>query len=97
MVKRFGKVLLVTVVILLSQGAYADEIRFTSIDMASGLSHNSALCVIQDQQGFIWIGTRDGLNRFDGTEFQIYKRNFHDSTSISNNQVNTIYESSDNS
>jgi ligand-binding sensor domain-containing protein len=63
--------------------------------MNSGLSHNSALCLMQDNNGFIWIGTRDGLNKFDGKNFTIYKRIFNDSTSLVNNQVNCLYESSD--
>lgn len=75
--------------------AYSQEIGFRRIDMSSGLSHNSALCFLQDSNGFMWVGTRDGLNRYDGIEFQTYKHLFKDSLSISNNHVNCIYQSSD--
>lgn len=76
--------------------SFRGEIRFSKIDMKSGLSHNSALCLIQDHNGLIWIGTRDGLNKFDGIDYTIYKHKFIDSLSISNNQVNCIYETSNN-
>lgn len=75
--------------------AFSNEISFRSIDMNSGLSHNSALCLMQARNGFIWIGTRDGLNKFDGKDFTIYKHIFDDSTSLINNQINCLYESSD--
>ena len=60
--------------------------------MNSGLSHNSVLCLAQDKSGLIWIGTRDGLNRFNGIDYTIYKHNFDDKGSISNNQINCLYE-----
>ena len=75
--------------------SFSNEISFRNLDMNSGLSHNSALCLMQDNNGFIWIGTRDGLNKFDGKNFTIYKHIFNDSTSLVNNQINCLYESSD--
>ena len=64
--------------------------------MNTGLSHNSALCMSEDHDGFIWIGTRDGLNRFDGKNNIIYKHIFDDTTSISNNQINCLFEMGNN-
>ncbi|MBN1597807.1 MAG: hypothetical protein JW894_05895 [Bacteroidales bacterium] len=49
-------------------------------------------CFLQDKNGFIWIGTRDGLNRFDGYEFKIYRYNSDDPNSISNNVIESIFE-----
>lgn len=40
----------------------------------SGLSHNTVMCLFQDSKGFIWVGTKNGLNRFDGHDFKIYMR-----------------------
>lgn len=71
-----------------------EDIRFSRIDMQTGLSNNSVLCLLQDHDGFIWIGTRDGLNRFDGIDYTVYKHEFDDSLSISNNQINCIFEAS---
>ena len=53
----------------------------------NGLSSNSATFVFEDHLGFIWIGTMDGLNRFDGSRFKVYRFNRNDSTSISSNVV----------
>jgi signal transduction histidine kinase/ligand-binding sensor domain-containing protein len=59
-----------------------------------GLSQNSAFAIIQDRKGFIWIGTKDGLNRFDGIGFQVY-RHSPDKNSLVNNHVKCLYEDSD--
>src|SRR5665648_727642 len=91
---KYRILLLLSMYILLT--SFEEEVRFSKIDMETGLSNNSALCIIQDHDGFIWIGTRDGLNRFDGIDNTIYKHKFDDSLSISNNQVNCIFEASNN-
>ena len=65
--------------------------------MNSGLSHNSVLALLQDHDGYIWIGTRDGLNKFNGIDYVVYKHNFRDTLSLSNNQINCLLEGSDNS
>ncbi|WP_321331603.1 two-component regulator propeller domain-containing protein [uncultured Bacteroides sp.] len=64
--------------------------RFYSTDKE--LSNSLINQVYQDKKGFIWIATENGLNRFDGTRFSIYKHNSADSTSIKNNYVRTLYE-----
>src|SRR3989339_40083 len=58
-----------------------------------GLSQNSALAIIQDRKGFIWIGTKDGLNRFDGIGFKVY-RHLLDKNSLVNNHIKCLYEDS---
>jgi len=57
-----------------------------------GLLHNSVTCVLQDSKGLLWIGTRGGLNRFDGYTFKTYKNNNNKLGSIGNNVINTIAE-----
>lgn len=42
------------------------------LDINKGLSNNDATCIIQDQEGFLWIGTQNGLNRYDGSKFKHY-------------------------
>lgn len=57
-----------------------------------GLSQTSVNCLIQDSKGFLWIGTQDGLNKYDGYTFRIFRNNPADTTSLSNNFINCIYE-----
>ncbi len=64
------------------------------IDVDRGLSQNSVSSIYQDKIGFIWIGTADGLNRFDGNDIRIYRHNYDDTNSISNNFINTIFPAS---
>lgn len=60
----------------------------------SGLSHNTVMCLFQDSKGFIWIGTKNGLNRFDGHDFKIYQRG--DSINeLRNSMIHCITEDKD--
>ncbi|PLX18101.1 MAG: hypothetical protein C0597_06525 [Marinilabiliales bacterium] len=58
----------------------------------NGLSQTSVNCLIQDSRGFLWIGTQDGLNKYDGYTFKVFKNDPSDTNSLSNNFVNCIYE-----
>ena len=68
---------------------------FTSFDMKSGLSNNYASSIIQDKYGMIWIGTRNGLNRYDGNSFISYFSSNEEGNLI-NSQVNALTLSPDN-
>lgn len=68
--------------------------RFQHLTIDDGLSQSAVYALMQDRQGFIWIGTKDGLNRYDGYEFTIYQHNPFDSTTISNNYITAILEDS---
>lgn len=57
-----------------------------------GLSHEGILCMTRDREGFMWFGTWDGLNKFDGTNFRVYKSHPGDSSSLSNNKIRNIVE-----
>lgn len=63
--------------------------RLTTED---GLSHSFAICIHQDRNGFMWFGTIDGLNKFDGYGFKVYKKDPTATNSISNNSVYAIFE-----
>jgi signal transduction histidine kinase/ligand-binding sensor domain-containing protein len=63
-----------------------------SYTVNNGLSQNSISCIYQDKEGIIWIGTQDGLNRFDGYFFKIYKHNEKDPHSISDQFILSIHE-----
>jgi len=57
-----------------------------------GLSQNTVMSILQDQQGFMWFGTWDGLNRFDGYTFKVYKAMHEGEEAHVNNRVDCIYE-----
>src|SRR5690242_4679566 len=66
----------------------------TYLGIDQGLSNNSVRCIYQDHRGFIWIGTYDGLNRYDGYQFKIFRNNFKSNLSLVNNWINAINEDS---
>jgi|GEM_PF-3392014 len=69
-----------------------ENIRFHHYRMSDGLSNNVIRCLFQDSKGFIWIGTDEGLNRFDGLEFRHYLKDENDPSSISGNVIHDIAE-----
>jgi len=68
------------------------NLKFVHIGTEAGLSANNVTCILRDQQGFMWFGTRDGLNRFDGYDFDIYKNIPEDSLSLSSNFVTSVIQ-----
>ncbi|WP_457289715.1 two-component regulator propeller domain-containing protein [Pedobacter sp. UYP24] len=68
------------------------QIHFNHLDSRNGLSENNVNCILQDSRGFIWIGTRDGLNRFDGTNFKIFRHKHKDNSTLSNDFVTDLAE-----
>lgn len=69
--------------------------KFERITTDKGLSEGFVNWILKDYKGFIWIGTRDGLNRYDGYNYKIFKNDFNDPSSISNNLVQVLYETRD--
>lgn len=73
----------------------ADEIeRFEHLNSRDGLSQNSVLSIYCDNKGFIWLGTFDGLNRYDGYTFRIFKAEPGKLNTLTNNRVSRIWEDS---
>ena len=68
---------------------------FNKITTQNGLSHNKVNCILQDKRGFIWIGTDDGLNRYDGHYFTIFRHLPYNVTTISGNIITDILEDCD--
>ena len=75
--------------------AWGKQFYFKKYQVGSGLSHNTVWCTLQDSYGFIWFGTNDGLSRFDGKNFRIYRNDIQDASSIGNNFVQTLFEDLD--
>jgi ligand-binding sensor domain-containing protein len=69
------------------------HLRFQNLSINDGLSQSSILCMLQDSQGFLWFGTYDGLNRYDGIKMKVYG-NRKDNKQLSDNNIRAIYEDS---
>lgn len=68
------------------------QLRFERIGNQQGLSQNTIHKIFQDKKGFIWFATSDGLNKYDGYNFTIYRHIFDDPNSISSSNISTINE-----
>jgi ligand-binding sensor domain-containing protein len=68
--------------------------KFNHLSIQDGLSQNTINCIHQDSFGFMWFGTQDGLNRYDGYGFTIFRHEPHDSNSLSHSWVWDIFEDS---
>lgn len=74
--------------------AQAQSIHFKHLTINDGLSHSWVRSMCQDKFGFMWIGTDDGLNRYDGTNFRVYRKENQNEHSISSSSTNVIFEDS---
>jgi ligand-binding sensor domain-containing protein/signal transduction histidine kinase len=80
--------LLIILVLTLSAGvALAQPLRFERLTLENGLSSNYVRTIVQDRQGFIWVGTEDGLNRYDGYNFRTFRKRPRDRSSLPANRV----------
>lgn len=93
------KFLTAIIVILLSSGiidcwAQKRDMRFKHLTTDNGFSQGQVRCIFQDSYGFIWIGTDNGLNRYDGQNFVVYKHNPLNQHTINNSDIRSIFEDS---
>ncbi len=65
------------------------------LNIEQGLSQSTVLSILQDQKGFMWFGTNDGLNRYDAYKFKIFKLQRGDTTSLPDNNIQTLFQSKD--
>jgi len=65
-------------------------LNFTNITTEQGLSENTVLDIIQDQYGFMWFATENGLTKFDGLNYTVYRKDNQDSTSIPNDEIQSL-------
>lgn len=64
-----------------------ETVRFRQYGISKGLSQASVRAITQDRRGFIWLGTQEGLNRFDGYEFRVFLRQHADDASLPDNHI----------
>jgi signal transduction histidine kinase/ligand-binding sensor domain-containing protein len=84
MIRALCALLLSTCVFIQAQ---ENTINFTRLSTSDGLSQSSVIALEQDAAGFMWIGTRDGLNHYDGHDFTVYKTQDGNETSLSNSDI----------
>ena len=81
---------------MISGYARTQQLFFSHLTRENGLVNNRVNTIFQDKQGYIWIGTQSGLQRYDGTRFINYLADLHDSTALQNDWISTIFEDSRN-
>ncbi|WP_276483159.1 two-component regulator propeller domain-containing protein [Paraflavitalea pollutisoli] len=91
-----GVAALLAVLLLLSTSAVGQQIRVNNFGIENGLANNSVTNIYQDHYGFLWIGTYDGLSRYDGYSFKTYRHRLNDSTSLINNRITNVAEDQEN-
>ncbi|MBL7738557.1 MAG: histidine kinase [Chitinophagaceae bacterium] len=90
------KKIIVVLSLAINLYAYAQPYYFRHYQVEDGLSNNAVVCCLQDSKGFLWFGTKDGLNRFDGYTFKVFRNDPEDSTSIGNNFIHSLYTDKNN-
>ena len=71
------------------------EIRFNHLSINDGLSQSTVYCILQDDDGYIWVGTQDGLNKYDGYTISQYKHQIDNDQSLSNSYINSLCKAND--
>jgi len=97
MKRAFDLLLVVVIFLFLPKESQAQfhSYSFEHLTFADGLSNNSINAILQTSDGFLWIATKDGLNRFDGQNFIVFKHDPNLSTSLPENYVMSLFESRD--
>jgi hypothetical protein len=73
-----------------SGAAQTKDFNFRQISLGEGLSQSSVFAIVQDDDGFMWFGTQDGLNQYDGYRFNVYKKRAFDTTSLSHSHIRAL-------
>jgi ligand-binding sensor domain-containing protein/serine phosphatase RsbU (regulator of sigma subunit) len=93
--KSLNKICLVVVLLLANFLSFAQNIKFKRFSIDEGLSQASVKSIFQDSQGFIWVGTQDGLNRYDGFHIKVFKTEQNNKASLPSNDINCLFEDKD--
>ncbi|HEY0899071.1 MAG TPA: two-component regulator propeller domain-containing protein, partial [Sphingobacteriaceae bacterium] len=90
--KKFFLLYLCVISLLSAAVAQQGDINFTSLTTKDGLSSNTVNAILKDRYGVMWFGTEDGLDKFDGTNFTVYRKSPGDSTSLQSNEILALHE-----
>ena len=86
------KIYILIIALFAGNALHAQSYYFRHYQVENGLSNNASICCLQDKKGFLWFGTKDGLNRFDGYSFKVFRNAPEDSGSIGSNFIHCLYE-----
>ncbi|MFD2935098.1 two-component regulator propeller domain-containing protein [Spirosoma flavum] len=89
---RFVSYLLASLWLAQLAQAQTPDNPFTYLTTNQGLSQNNVTCILQDKKGFMWFGTQDGLNKFDGYTYTLYRNDPRNASSLSHNHIHTLFE-----
>lgn len=95
--QNFLKAVIVLCFIMFSQLSVAQDKKFRNISVDKGLSQSTAFTVAQDTLGFIWVGTQDGLNRYNGNDFKVYRPVKDDPQSLQSYYIRSLLVGTDGS
>src|SRR5215216_538839 len=90
--QQFGSLILVcaaTICFFISNAQ--SKVKFTHLTNLDGLSQSTVQAIVKDKYGFMWFGTQDGLNRYDGYNFKVYRHKPKDSTTLRTSHILTLY------
>lgn len=89
---KLAKIILFLLIVGVETISASPYFSFKKYQVEDGLSHNTMWCALQDSYGFIWLGTSDGLNRYDGRGNKVYRNVLNDKFSLENNFVEALIE-----
>lgn len=94
----YRQILIFFILIFVAPCLYGQEgnnpFFFTSLSVENGLSQQTVNAIFQDKDGYMWFATRNGLNRYDGYEFKVFRKNYHDKHSLCGNEIQCITQDS---
>src|ERR1041384_7717063 len=76
--------------VFLQSTIFCQSYKPVNISLSEGLAQSSVYKIVQDKQGFIWMATQDGLNRYDGLQFKIFREDPFDTLTLSSNYITAL-------
>ncbi|MBC7865325.1 MAG: hypothetical protein IAF38_20285 [Bacteroidia bacterium] len=92
LMKIYRKIAFIIIFFLFGNLFFSQTVRFRHLTVEEGLSQNAVTAILQDKKGFIWVGTFDGLNKYDGNKIITWKGSVDDSDAIASNSIRCLYE-----
>jgi ligand-binding sensor domain-containing protein/anti-sigma regulatory factor (Ser/Thr protein kinase) len=89
---RILAVVVTCLLVVTNTSSQPQRLEFEHVSVEQGLSHNAVTAILQDSRGFLWIGTRNGLNRYNGYSFVVFHREPQDPSSLLSDHILCLYE-----